>query len=910
MSRRMFPRFALAALLAGVVAATAVAQPPIPPATDPAPPDSPTVLFRIDTTFSLGGLESLAAAVDLGSAAVRAFEQITPASAGVLAPSNMGTPTPRPTGDDFELFIEVVAPPAVGFTLPAPPASVPGYTVAVKAAPTCPPTVCPVVAAPACPPTFCPVVAAPACPPTVCPVVAAPAKPYAVPVAKPVVCCTSPPAVVMSALQATPLPCCAEKPAGLAGTWYREAPGLVTAVTFKNGELTATVTANVDGTAVTVTLTGDYAVTKDGTVHGIVTGIDVDVAAGVDLPGLELAAAAMQLQGLVDQPFAFRCRPTDGGLMISNLRLVCVKGENAECVPELGMITGIYKPCGGKVPTPKPIAARVVNVYSSDPVVIKSPAMVPPPPIALQAYPSMQIEEKLAVEPCPHARMAVLPPLRECPAVPWSDPVDLVCRLIDNAVGGQVWVGGMTLPSPRYLQHVPQYFPADPCFPLPRELSSQALVPASGMMPPARVITPPCPTTVVRAVPVSPLPPAATCLPTVCPGPVVYGGPAPAMPVPTVYVAPPMPCPVPVVHGGSVPMVPPTQVVPMPVPAVFAPPPPAFMMTATPMPVTPATRSIRGTWYREIGPMVCVIAVKDGHMTVTVTMCVEKDGRVMTVGMVGTADCYPTRDGVGMVGVITGLDVVTEGDVFAVEPDLLEQFGELGKTQKALVGQPFAVSFRIHDDTLMVGNLRLALDRDDAGIADGVAMIAGRYKAAGEKGVPKGKPMKEKNCDGPTCAKPTPATKSDAVSPERFSATPVVQVQATESVLTPPPMLPPTPLPQANETYGAAVGAAIGSPRVGAAIGGAVGISFEKPCEKVCPAECYGARAICLPSCSDCLTLADVVELTAAGASDDVIVTQLQVTNSAFKLSVADIVGLKKKGVTDRVIMQMQNSTR
>ncbi len=38
--------------------------------------------------------------------------------------------------------------------------------------------------------------------------------------------------------------------------------------------------------------------------------------------------------------------------------------------------------------------------------------------------------------------------------------------------GCQTWVGGMTLPSPRYLEHYPQYFPPDPPFPLPRELAT------------------------------------------------------------------------------------------------------------------------------------------------------------------------------------------------------------------------------------------------------------------------------------------------------------------------------------------------------------------------------------------------------------------------------------------------------
>ncbi len=32
--------------------------------------------------------------------------------------------------------------------------------------------------------------------------------------------------------------------------------------------------------------------------------------------------------------------------------------------------------------------------------------------------------------------------------------------------------GGMTLPSPHYLKHQPQYFPPDPAFPLQREINA------------------------------------------------------------------------------------------------------------------------------------------------------------------------------------------------------------------------------------------------------------------------------------------------------------------------------------------------------------------------------------------------------------------------------------------------------
>jgi hypothetical protein len=61
--------------------------------------------------------------------------------------------------------------------------------------------------------------------------------------------------------------------------------------------------------------------------------------------------------------------------------------------------------------------------------------------------------------------------------------------------GCQTWMAGMTLPSPRYLQLPPQYFPPSPPFPLPRELASQeaaAAAPAPGA-PPAVPLPPPLP---------------------------------------------------------------------------------------------------------------------------------------------------------------------------------------------------------------------------------------------------------------------------------------------------------------------------------------------------------------------------------------------------------------------------------
>ncbi len=48
--------------------------------------------------------------------------------------------------------------------------------------------------------------------------------------------------------------------------------------------------------------------------------------------------------------------------------------------------------------------------------------------------------------------------------------------------GCQTWVPGaaLTLPSPHYLEHPPQYIPPSPPFPLSRELASQEATWAQG----------------------------------------------------------------------------------------------------------------------------------------------------------------------------------------------------------------------------------------------------------------------------------------------------------------------------------------------------------------------------------------------------------------------------------------------
>lgn len=51
-------------------------------------------------------------------------------------------------------------------------------------------------------------------------------------------------------------------------------------------------------------------------------------------------------------------------------------------------------------------------------------------------------------------------------------PLALAAFAAITLSGCQTYFGGMTLPSPHYLKHSPQYFPPDPTFPLQREADS------------------------------------------------------------------------------------------------------------------------------------------------------------------------------------------------------------------------------------------------------------------------------------------------------------------------------------------------------------------------------------------------------------------------------------------------------
>lgn len=97
---------------------------------------------------------------------------------------------------------------------------------------------------------------------------------------------------------------------------------------------------------------------------------------------------------------------------------------------------------------------------------------------------------------------------------------------------------------------------------------------------------------------------------------------------------------------------------------------------------------------------------------------------------------------------------------------------------------------------------------------------------------------------------------------------------------------------------GALIGAGVGA-ATGAIIGAALDASDRKALDQESPST---TRKI---DRGEPLSTSDVKKMTKAGLSDDVIISQIDATKSVFRLSSADIIDLKKAGVSQRVINHM-----
>jgi hypothetical protein len=538
-----------------------------------------------------------------------------------------------------------------------------------------------------------------------------------------------------------PLPPVAANP--LVGTWYRETHGTVVSATFTRDELKLCLTQSADGHTATVTVTGHYTLTKDGLVYGAVTGADVDVKTGSKTDdaalGMELAEMSLGLQTLVDAPFSFRVKHTSAGLMVSQVKCgMAMSGDESQM-----LVGGMFKPAkDGRAPVPvsvKPIPPTLTGTGPIPPCPPNveragidvnfnaAPTMTPPPcPGVCESFAGSLVQFTGAGSLMRLAGTAYewrSPPPAPCPLPPPVRPVG--CGVPDGSTKSMVGEAfgqmlqeksrcqplapGMTLPSPHYLQHYPQYVPPAPAFPLPREL------------------------------------------PVACP---------------------PMPCPVQPIGGSFMPAA------DTPIHGSYAPTP--MVPPTAPMPVKPG---LVGTWYREIGPVMCVVKIAPDHVTVTAYAVAEVNGKPVKQGAVITADYHLTRDGSTMVGLITGLDMICEGDV-ADDGDVWRVTEELSRLQKTFVDHPFAFSVRVYGDALMIGNVKAPrLDNDPSSVGQ---MFAGRYKSAADKPVPQPKPIrsKERACTPSPSVPPAVGVTTPAPAP---SGTTYRAPPAPQGDLLPPP---------------------------------------------------------------------------------------------------------------------------
>ncbi len=97
---------------------------------------------------------------------------------------------------------------------------------------------------------------------------------------------------------------------------------------------------------------------------------------------------------------------------------------------------------------------------------------------------------------------------------------------------------------------------------------------------------------------------------------------------------------------------------------------------------------------------------------------------------------------------------------------------------------------------------------------------------------------------------------------------------------------------------GALIGAGVGA-ATGAIVGAALDASDRQALDRESP------RTTRKIDRGEPLSTTDVKKMSKAGLSDDVIISQIDATNSVFHMSSADIIDLKKAGVSQRVINHM-----
>jgi hypothetical protein len=187
-----------------------------------------------------------------------------------------------------------------------------------------------------------------------------------------------------------------------------------------------------------------------------------------------------------------------------------------------------------------------------------------------------------------------------------------------------------------------------------------------------------------------------------------------------------------------------------PAPAICPTPPTTYVWPASmsvtaqptvapcPLPATCAKAATTGTWTRELAGMMYVVKVAPDHVTITASSSVElPDGSTHTEGVVITADYHLARDGTTVVGLITSVDAVIEGDLPPAAGDVPPPGDDLAELQKSLVDKPFAFSVRHYGDVMAVGNVRLPAIEGARTVAQALTVLGGRYTSIGDRPAPK-----------------------------------------------------------------------------------------------------------------------------------------------------------------------------
>src|SRR5262245_59283494 len=92
---------------------------------------------------------------------------------------------------------------------------------------------------------------------------------------------------------------------------------------------------------------------------------------------------------------------------------------------------------------------------------------------------------------------------------------------------------------------------------------------------------------------------------------------------------------------------------------------------------------------------------------------------------------------------------------------------------------------------------------------------------------------------------------------------------------------------------------------IGAGVGGLIGNEKDMQEKRANEEQLRHAEAQAVANSQ--LTVQDVINLTKEGRSDDLIINQMRTTGATYQLSAEDVTMLSSNGVSEKVIMEMQN---